>query len=161
MIQRAQSRFITGFLFLVFSCSIYAAEVNKPASLIDTQLLNGKVLKASELRGKVVLLTFWATWCPTCRKELPELQKSYEFYHKDGLEIVALSIDDSDKEVKAFWAGKGYEFPVAMSTKTYIDAYGKIKGTPTAYLIDRKGVIRKKYVGEFTDSFEKDFRKLL
>lgn len=161
MIQRTQYWFVNIILLLTLSFSSFAAEIGKPAPYLDTQLLNGKILRANELRGEVVLVVFWATWCPTCRRELPELQKFYEFYHKDGLEIVALSIDDSDKEVRAFWPGKGYEFPVAMSTKAYVDVYGKIKGTPTAYLIDRKGVVRKKYVGEFTDTFEKDFRKLL
>lgn len=122
-------------------------QVNRPAPKVDTELLNGKVLSVRDLAGKVVLTVFWATWCPTCVKEMPELQRLYDAYRSRGLEIVALSLDVDAEEAGDFWKEKGYTFPVAMRTGAVKQAWGPVPATPQIVLTDRSGVVRFKHLG--------------
>lgn len=136
-------------LFTLLAALPLRAEVvvGQPAPRADLELLDGKVLPARHGEGKVVVQMFWATWCPICVRELPQLQKLYNTYRHKGLEIVALSIDDDKGDVADFWWEKGYTFPVAMRSEAVKLAYGRITGTPTLYVIDRKGITRLKQVG--------------
>lgn len=113
----------------------------------DTRLLDGKPLAAQALKGKVVLVVFWATWCPTCRKELPELQALYEKHRDRGLEILALSIDADGFTVEEFWKDHDYRFPVAMRAPPHGQVFGPTKAIPALYLIDRQGVLRFARIG--------------
>ncbi|MBA3903270.1 MAG: alkyl hydroperoxide reductase [Rhodocyclaceae bacterium] len=122
--------------------------IGRPVPAFDTLLLDGKKLAAADLKGRPVLVVFWATWCPTCRKELPQLQKLYERHRGKGFEIVALSIDAESIEVEEFWKDHGYRFPVAMRTPEHSKVFGVIKGPPTFFLIDRQGALRFTHRGE-------------
>lgn len=115
------------------------AGIGQAVPPFDTQLLDGKILPAQALQGKAVLVVFWATWCPACQKELPELQALYEKHRAKGFEILALSIDADRFTVEEFWKDHDYSFPVAMSAPAHTQALGKVKATPTLYLIDRQG----------------------
>lgn len=108
----------------------------------DTRLLDGKTLPAKALNNKAVLVVFWATWCPACQKELPELQTLYEKHRARGFEILALSVDADAFTVEEFWKDHEYTFHVAMNTPAHGKIFGPIRGTPTLYLIDRKGAVR-------------------
>jgi thiol-disulfide isomerase/thioredoxin len=112
-------------------------EIGSAAPELDLRLLNGKVLKGKQLRGKVVVQMYWATWCPYCRADLPEMQRVYQQYNARGLEIVALSIDESEKTARDFWKGKHYTFPSGMRSNVYFQHYGRIGTTPTYVIIDR------------------------
>ncbi len=105
----------------------------------DTLLLDGKTLSAQALKGKAVLVVYWATWCPPCQRELPELQALYEKHRDKGFEILALSIDVNKFTVEEFWKDHDYKFPVAMIAPAHTQALGKVKATPTLHLIDREG----------------------
>ena len=122
-------------------------ETGKLAPDLDLKLLNGKTLSAKQLQGKVVVQMYWATWCPYCRADLPEMQRIYQLQQAKGLEILALSIDESDKTVREFWKGKNYSFPVAMRSNAYFEHYGRIGTTPTYFIIDREGVLRQRING--------------
>ena len=113
----------------------------------ETRLLDGKALGAQALEGKAVLVVFWATWCPACQKELPELQALYEKHRGRSFEILALSVDADRFTVEEFWKDHDYTFPVAMRAPAHTQAFGPVKATPTLYLIDRKGVLRMARVG--------------
>lgn len=119
----------------------------KPAPQLDLKLLNGKILTGRQLQGKVVVQMYWATWCPYCRADLPELQRLYQQQHSRGLEIVALSIDESEKTVREFWKGKNYTFPSAMRSNAFFEHYGRIGTTPTYFIIDREGIVRHRING--------------
>jgi peroxiredoxin len=119
----------------------------QPVPAFDTLLLDGKVLPAKALQGKAVLVVFWATWCPSCQRELPELQKLYEKHRARGLEILALSVDADRFTVEEFWKDHDYTFPVAMNSSAQAKIFGQVRGTPTLYLIDRKGVLRMARIG--------------
>ncbi len=113
----------------------------------DTKLLDGKALGAEALKGKVLLVVFWASWCPTCQKELPQLQALYEKHRDKGFEILGLSIDADRFTVEEFWKDHDYRFPVAMRAPAHVRVFGPIKAIPALYLIDRRGVLRMTRVG--------------
>lgn len=122
-------------------------QVGRPVPALDIALVDGTLLKAKQLEGKVVLAVYWATWCPICMAELPHWQRLYDAYKSKGLEIVALSLDDDARDVADFWEVKGHTFPVAMRGDAVKKAWGPVSGTPTLYLIDRKGVVRARQLG--------------
>jgi peroxiredoxin len=106
--------------------------------------LDGKPLSVSGYKGKVVLVDFWATWCPPCRAELPNVIKTYETHHKDGFEIIGISLDQDKQKLTSFlkdknmtWAqyfdGRGWQNKLAQK-------YG-VQSIPATYLLDRQGII--------------------
>jgi thiol-disulfide isomerase/thioredoxin len=121
--------------------------IGQALSPFETKLLDGKTLPAQALKGKAVLVVFWATWCPTCRKELPELQALYEKHRGKGFEILALSIDADAFTVEEFWKDHDYAFPVAMRAPAHAQVFGPVKAIPALHLIDRKGVLRFSRIG--------------
>lgn len=132
------------------------------APRLDIELVGGKTLAASQLDGKVVVYMFWATWCPICVSELPDFQKVYNVHNARGLEIVALSLDENAGKVAKFWRGNGYTFPVAMRSDAVRYYFGNIKGTPTTFIVDRKGKVAYKHLGGMPDGeLEKRIEALL
>ncbi|MBU0751244.1 MAG: TlpA family protein disulfide reductase [Gammaproteobacteria bacterium] len=113
----------------------------------DTTLLNGSTLSGKALAGRPLLVVLWATWCPTCRKELPELQKLYEKHRAGGFELLAVSIDAERLEVDEFWQDHHYTFPVAMRTPRHSEIFGPTRAPPRFFLIDRKGTLVFRHAG--------------
>jgi len=126
-----------------------------------TDLL-GKPVKKDNWQGKVVILNFWATWCPPCREEIPELLELKKEY-KDRLEIVGISEDDDPPEsVLKFMRKQGMTYPVVMATPEIIDAYGGVPALPTSFLIDTEGRVVQKHSGLYPiESYEREIRSLL
>lgn len=124
--------------------------------------LDGNVVSTAALRGKVVLINFWATWCPPCRQEIPELIDLANRY-KDGLQVVGISMDDADAaDVKDFATRMGMNYPVVMGGREIITPYGGVPGLPTTYIINRDGRIVQKHVGLYpTFIYEGEIRALL
>lgn len=103
--------------------------------------LDGKTVKLSDFKGKVVVLNFWATWCPPCRKEIPDLIALQKKYGKD-LVVVGVSLDENGlAAVKSFVAKNGINYPVVMGDQETASAYGGITAIPTTFVIDRAGNI--------------------
>lgn len=123
------------------------AQVDRPAPELDVRLLNGKVIKAKDLRGKVVVNVIWATWSPAARMELREVERVYRDLRDKGLEIVALSIDENPAEVRSFWGKRGFSFPVAMRSDAFFDHYGRVSTTPMFYIVDRQGTLKHRVAG--------------
>jgi peroxiredoxin len=121
--------------------------VDQPAPELDIRLLNGKLVKAKDLRGKVVVNMIWATWSPAARIELPEIQKLYQAHRAQGLEVLALSIDENVGDVRAFWRQRNYSLPVAMRSDAFFERYGRVSTTPMFYVVDRQGVLRHRIAG--------------
>jgi peroxiredoxin len=112
--------------------------------------LAGRAVKFGELRGKVVLLNFWATWCPPCRKEMPAMERLHQRYKDRGLVVLALSQDQaSSREVKAFVDGLELSFPVWQDRDGLVGRQYSIRGVPTSYLIGRDGRITYRALGEY------------
>jgi thiol-disulfide isomerase/thioredoxin len=129
---------------------------------LQAQDLLGKPVNKDNWAGKVVLVNFWATWCPPCRVEIPELlELKREF--KDRLEIVGISEDDDPPEsVLKFARQKGMTYPVVMATPQLIEAYGGVPALPTSFLIDTQGRVVQKHSGLYPiEDYHREIRSLL
>ena len=122
--------------------------------------LQGKTVRLSELRGKkVVLINFWATWCPPCRMEMPTMQKIYSEYKGKGFEILAINIEpDAKDEIREFMKELRLTFPVLLDADMKVLQKYRIIGLPVSVLIDRKGIVHTKEIG-YQDWTDKDSRK--
>lgn len=118
----------------------------------ELQTLDGEVISLSDLRGEVVLVNFWATWCPPCRAEMPGFQRVYEAKRDRGFTILGLSTDVGGRRaVDAFLAEHGITYPVAMAPSKVVRDFGGSNMLPTSYLIDRQGRIRHTVKGYFAE----------
>jgi peroxiredoxin len=112
--------------------------------------LKGEKITSQSLRGKVVMVNFWATSCTTCIKEMPQMVQTYNKYKDQGLEFVAVAMDyDPPNYVLNYAQTRNLPFHVALDTQGEIaKSFGDVKLTPTTFVIDKKGNIIKRYVGE-------------
>jgi cytochrome c biogenesis protein CcmG, thiol:disulfide interchange protein DsbE len=124
--------------------------------------LDGRDLRLSSYRGKVVLLDFWASWCAPCREETPHLIELQQKYGGRGLQIIGVSMDDSPDPARAFYQQFHMNYPVAMGNAKTGELYGGVLGLPIAFLIKRDGRIYAKHIGA-TDpaTFDKEIATLL
>lgn len=124
--------------------------------------LSGERISLSELRGKVVILHFWATWCSVCRDSIPELRQLYRKYKNEGIELLAIAIDARGRRVvEPFVKKVGIDYPVLLGDREARKAYA-IFGLPTTFVIDPQGNIYKKYVGYRSgEVFEEDIVSLI
>jgi peroxiredoxin len=136
----------------------------KPAPDFSLQATNGKTLRLSDLRGKAVVVNFWATWCQPCRVEMPwfvELQKQYA---SDGLQIVGISADEdtSAEELDKFAKGMGVNYPILLGKEDVEQAYGGISFLPVTVFVDREGNVVDKIFGlKGRSEIEDDIKKSL
>ena len=110
--------------------------------------MQGKTFALSALRGKVVLLNFWATWCAPCREEMPVFSKWQRIRGKQGLAIVGVSMDDDIDSVQRALAARPVSYPVVMGDAKLGERMGGVLGLPLSYLLDREGRVVARYQGE-------------
>lgn len=125
-----------------------------PTPVLNGMTLDGKTFSLEQERGKIVMVSFWATWCPTCRSEMPEMRTYYEKWRAKGFNLVTVSIDDSMKDIEQYdqliqaTVPVKQQFPRLWRKQQGLkDNFGRIVGTPTHYLIDRSGQQIRRYVG--------------
>jgi cytochrome c biogenesis protein CcmG, thiol:disulfide interchange protein DsbE len=126
--------------------------------------MQGKDIALSSLKGKVVLLNFWATWCPPCKAEMPAMNKLYNEIKARGFEVVAVSTDNSLSTIRDYLAKNRVDFPILHDEKKSVSKQYRVFSMPTTFLIDRNGTIVEKFYGEYdwTDSdVRKQIEKLL
>ncbi len=119
-----------------------------PAEGFYLKDLDGELHRLKDFRGKVVLLNFWATWCPPCREEMPSMQELHEDYRDQGLAVVAVSVDqDSPGVVKEYVEELGLTFRILHDRDNRVSGRYRVPGVPASYLIDRKGRVAYKVLG--------------
>lgn len=132
------------FLLLLLLCSnAYAdVEIGQPAPKLVVTRLDGETFDLSAQHGKIVIVSFWATWCPPCRQEMPILDAIYHRYHAQGLEVIGLSVDRSRHldDVRAVM--HAFSYPAAMLDDASTNDFGDPASLPVTYIIDISGVIR-------------------
>jgi peroxiredoxin len=140
----------TLLVLLLWGCTSQADNNQLPGRAPQFALkdLEGHTLRLEDLRGKVVLLNFFATWCAPCRREIPDLEQLYRRFSGQGLQIVGISLDMEGASVlKPFVQHYEITYPVAVGTREVVVAYGGISGIPNSFLIDRTGRVAKHFVG--------------
>lgn len=134
-------RFFVVLLALASINALAGPDVGERATL-KSVTLDGKPLSLEQLKGKVVMVNFWATWCTTCVGEMPKWQAFYDANKARGFEMVAISIDDDEAVLVKHAQEKKFGFPIAWrwADKTD-DNFGDIIGTPTLYVVDKAGKV--------------------
>jgi len=125
--------------------------------------LDGTSITSKTLRGKVVLVNFWATWCPPCRIEMPLLEAMYQRHQEKGLVVLGLAVDDAPTEiVEEFLRAREISYPIAHVEPAIARRFGDVSAYPTSFLLDRSGQIRHVVVGPIGPlSLEPAVRRLL
>jgi thiol-disulfide isomerase/thioredoxin len=143
------------------ACPANAKQANLDFTVTD---MNGQSVKLSAFKGKVILLDFWATWCPPCKAEIPGFVELQEAYRDKGLQVVGVSVDDTPDKLKPFASEFKMNYPVLVGLERddLQDAYGPMWGIPTTYLIARDGRICRKNSGIVGKAkYESDIKGLL
>jgi peroxiredoxin len=118
---------------------------NFPAIPIRAQGLDGSIIQLEDLRGQIVLLDFWATWCEPCRVELPMVKSVYEEFHDQGFEILGISLDEDEDVLRDFLKENDVTWPQVfdgLGWNNRVAQTYRVMAVPTTYLLDRQGIIR-------------------
>ena len=122
--------------------------VDQPAPRLVVPQLDGHPFDLAKLRGKVVLVNVWATWCSPCREEMPTLNAFYRRYHSHGLVLLGLSIDEASDAAQARQVMKQFSYPGALASAAKVNGFGEPIAVPITYVIDAHGVIRAQLQAE-------------
>ncbi len=115
-------------------------------ALVDQK---GKIWKLSKLRGQVVFINFWATWCPPCREEMPSMQKLYTMLPKDKFKMLAILNNDDPDLAKKFITKLGISMPILNDQINKVGPKYGLTGLPETFIVDKKGVLREKFIGPY------------
>ena len=122
--------------------------MGQPAPPLIVQQLDGHQFDLAKLRGKVVLVNVWATWCSPCRVEMPTLNAFYRRYHSRGLVILGLSIDEASDVAQVRQVMRQFSYPAALASAAKANGFGEPIAVPITYVIDARGVIRAQLQAE-------------
>ncbi|MFK9115997.1 thiol-disulfide oxidoreductase ResA [Peribacillus castrilensis] len=160
---------ILGLFVAALGYTVYANS-NKDKSTIKVgetapdfalETLDGKKVKLSDMKGKGVFLNFWGTWCKPCEKEMPYMEKSYQFYKDKNIEILAVNIGESNLAVTTFVDRHRLTFPILMDRQSQVTDHYQIGPIPTTFLIDKNGVIKKVITGSMTQETVNEYMRLI
>jgi len=138
-----------------------AAHVGEPAPALVVAELDGQQFDLAAERGKIVIVNFWATWCPPCRAEMPALDAFYRRYHARGLELIGLSTDRPRDRSDVGKAMKSFSYPAAMLDDAKDNDFGTPSGLPVTFVIDRDGVVRARLTPDETPVTEKSLTDIV
>ena len=151
-------------LLLITSASLADTTVGSSMPSFEAVDIHGKSFGSSDLKNKVTIINFWATWCPPCRTEMPGFESLSKKYKKQGLEVIGFKsnmmadTEDPSKFVKKI----GVHYRIAESSDEIEQKFGGLEGLPTTFIYDRKGILRKKIIGfEYTEKIEATIKNLL
>ena len=135
----------------------------KPAPEFSLKDSSGTEKKLSDFRGSVVIIDFWATWCPPCREEIPHFVDLYNQYKDQGLEIIGVSMDQSpERVIPGFIERNNINYTILFGEDSVYDLYGGINAIPTTFVVDKDGNLVRKYIGYREKGvFEQDIKELL
>lgn len=124
-----------------------AVRIGQPAPPLRVRELRGGEFDLARERGRVVLVSFWATWCSPCHAEMPVLQSFYRRYHRRGVALIAVSVDESASLARVRAALRGFTYPAALARAARRDGFGTPLVVPMTYVIDARGIVRARLLG--------------
>ncbi len=148
-------------VLVLVATSLFAA--TKMPSFALPDVVSGKTIHSSSFKGKALLITFFATWCPPCIQEIPTLIKMQDKYIEKGFSVIGLSVDQgSTNLVTKLVKKKSINYPVLMADNKTMQKFGGVYGIPVSFLVNKRGNVVKKYTGYIAKSIlEKDLKKVL
>ena len=139
---------LTSGLLAVCAPATRSQEETTPAPDFSIKDIGGRPVTLADFKGKVLVLNFWATWCPPCRAEIPDFIEAYKSLKGQGLEILGLSFDRLAPDKLRAWADEvGINYPVALATTQIVEAYQPGEYIPSTIIVDGRGRIRFRNVG--------------
>ena len=162
MINKTVQAFLAGMILLLLVSTVYGGVNEKMPEFNLPSALDGEVVKSKDFAGKVLLVTFFATWCPPCRQEVPTLIKLQSDYESKGFSVIGLSVDDKKKVVVKMIKKEKINYPILMAKGKTARDFGGIVGIPISFLVNKQGIIVKRYTGYIPKSLlEKDIKEIL
>jgi peroxiredoxin len=135
-----------------------AAAVGNPAPEFQLPDLDGQAISLNDLKGKPVLLNFWASWCGPCRSEMPYMQEIHEEWSGDGLVLLTINIGEGLPQVQEFLQKRNLSLPVLLDTQNNVAEQYGVQYLPTTFFIDKDGIIQEKIVGAFKNKTQIETR---
>jgi thiol-disulfide isomerase/thioredoxin len=129
-----------------------APAIGHPAPDFTLASPDGQALTLSDLRGKPVVLNFWATWCGPCRAEMPELQRVHERLEPAGVTVLGINQAEAPEAIARYQKELGVDFPTILDSRLGVSRQYLVNSLPTTFFIDREGVIRSMFIGPMTDA---------
>jgi len=123
-----------------------APEIGKAAPALVATALDGQTFDLAKLKGKVVLVSYWATWCAPCRKDMPKLDAFYRSHHQQNLEMIGISVDQDRDLAKVRKVMASLAYPVAMLKAVTVNGFGEPEGVPITWIIDADGKVRDRMI---------------
>ncbi len=147
-------------LVVLLASQVFAQ--NRKAPDFSLKTFDGKTIALSDYKGKVVLVNFWAVWCPPCLHEMPDLEKLNNKYNAKGLQVLGLTVSSKEKKIPGKIKSTGVSYPVLINADKLVAVYGPFGAIPQSFIIDRKGYIVKQITGALSfKEFEAEIKKLL
>lgn len=152
--------FLIGITSLLASTQLYASSEKSSGKAPNFTLKSreGKNIKLSELRGKVVMLNFWASWCGPCRQEMPLLEKIYKKYQRLGFTLLGVNVEQDSNAAKNYLKDIKVSFPILFDTTNKTSKLYNVSAMPTTIIIDRNGNMRFLHKG-YKPGYENDYKK--
>lgn len=116
--------------------------IGKAAPSFEIKMLSGASITPASAKNRILVINLWATWCEPCRKEMPEIEAFYQKYHEQGVDVIAVSLDDKSDIEAVKTVMKSYSFPAAMEKNSDLHHFGKIWRVPVTFVIDQNGILR-------------------
>jgi thiol-disulfide isomerase/thioredoxin len=159
------------FAVVLFGCypvtaqpPIASGEIGSAMPSFQAKDLNGNTFASTDLKNKVTIINFWATWCPPCRKEMPGFESLSQRYKNQGLEVIGFksSMMTDTEDPTQFLKEAGVHYRIIASSEDIEKKFGGLQGLPTTLIYDRKGILKSKVIGfEYTEKIEATIQTLL
>lgn len=150
------------FLSLTLHSSEIDTQIGKKAPEWELIDLNGKPVLSDQFKGKVIILNFWATWCPPCRAEMPDFMKLHDAYKNKGVTFLGISLDTGLGPVKRYVRTEKVNYPILMGNSKLVADYGNFSAIPQTFVIDAEGRINRQFMGLVKyDKLEKVIQSLI
>lgn len=163
MARKTVQMFLAVMMLVLFASAANGDGLEKMPAFSLSSALDGKEVRSEDFTGKVVLVTFFATWCPPCRQEIPTLIRLQNDYGARGFSVIGLSVDEKGARVVVKLIEKEkINYPVLMAKGKTARDFGGVAGIPTSFLVNKQGIIVKRYPGYAPHALlEKDIKNLL
>ncbi len=156
--MKYMSRFIAVFGFLLLAWNVQAGTISGPAADFTLKSNSGKNIRLSDLRGQVVMINFWASWCGPCRQEMPILDDLYKRYSKLGFTLIGVNVEQDSSKANAYLKDIPVSFPILYDTANQTSKLYNVNAMPTTVMVDRNGNMRFIHHG-YKPGYENDYKK--